>query len=58
MVSVVLKEFKFGGIAAAIILSTIALLCLYIIKILVQGAMTELREKKKKMARYSTLATG
>jgi uncharacterized protein len=56
MVSVVLKQFKFSGIAAAIILSTIALLCLYIIKILVQGALTELREKKK-IARYSTLAT-
>jgi uncharacterized membrane protein YfcA len=56
MISVMLKEFKFGGIAAAIILSTIALLCLYIIKILVQGALTELREKKRRL-RYSALAT-
>lgn len=56
MISVVLKELNFGGIAAGLILSTIALLCLYIIKMLVQGALTELREKKK-MARYSFLTS-
>ncbi len=56
MISVVLKELNFGGIAAALILSTIALLCLYIVKMLVQGALTELREKKK-MARYSFLTS-
>lgn len=46
MFSVILKEFKFNLTASIIILGTIAVLCLYIIKIMFQGAINELREKK------------
>jgi hypothetical protein len=56
MISVVLKELEFGSIAATLILTTLALLCLYIIKILIQGVLMELREKKR-MARYSFLTS-
>jgi len=47
MISVVLKEFRFDTLAAILILSTISAICLYIIKIMVQGAILELREKRK-----------
>ncbi len=47
MISVVLKEFKFDVLAAILILSTISAICIYIIKIMVQGAILELREKRK-----------
>ncbi|MFZ5573173.1 MAG: sulfite exporter TauE/SafE family protein [Thermodesulfobacteriota bacterium] len=46
MISIVLKEFKFDGPAAVLILGTIAVICLYIVKIMFQGAVQELREKK------------
>ncbi|MFH1242083.1 MAG: sulfite exporter TauE/SafE family protein [Pseudomonadota bacterium] len=46
MISVILKEFKYGGAAAVLILSTIAALCAYIIYIMFKGAAAELREKK------------
>ena len=47
MISIILKQFKFNASAAALILSTISLMCLYIIKIMFQGAAQELREKKR-----------
>lgn len=46
MVSIILKQFKYGGPAAVIILGAIGLLCVYIISIMWQGAAAELREKK------------
>ena len=48
MVSIILKQFKYNGLSAVIILSTISLICLYIMKIMFQGAAKELREKKLK----------
>lgn len=50
MFSVILKEFKFDAIAAVVILGTIGAICLYIIKIMFQGAAQELRDKKKAQA--------
>ncbi|MBP1742182.1 MAG: hypothetical protein H6Q48_4475, partial [Deltaproteobacteria bacterium] len=50
MFSVILKEFKFDAIAAVLILGTIGAICLYIIKIMFQGAAQELRDKKKAQA--------
>jgi uncharacterized membrane protein YfcA len=58
MISIVFKEFKFDGIAAALILGTISLLCIYIIRILVQGALREMRDKKGKFESYSSALTG
>ena len=46
MVSIILKQFKFGGAAAVIILGAIALICLWIMKIMFAGAAHELRNKK------------
>lgn len=46
MISIILKEFKFDSLAAVLILGTIAVICLYIVKIMLQGAIVELREKK------------
>lgn len=46
LVSVILKEFKYDMAAAALILTTIGLLCLYIIKILWKGAAEEFRSKR------------
>jgi len=46
MVSIILKQIGLSAIAAVIILSTIGLICLYIMKIMFQGAAQELREKK------------
>jgi uncharacterized membrane protein YfcA len=46
MISVILKEFNFTMPAAVLILTTIGLICLYIIKILWQGAVEEIRSKR------------
>jgi uncharacterized membrane protein YfcA len=46
MLSIILKQFGHNTIAAVLILGTIGLICLYIIKIMAQGAIEELREKK------------
>ncbi|HDI59293.1 MAG TPA: sulfite exporter TauE/SafE family protein [Desulfobacteraceae bacterium] len=46
MISIILKQYGFSAPAAVIILSTITLICLYIMKIMLQGAARELREKK------------
>jgi uncharacterized membrane protein YfcA len=46
MISIILKEFKYNNLAAVLILGTIATICVYIVKIMFQGAIHELREKK------------
>jgi len=46
MISIIMKEYGLNTAAAVLILSTIGLLCLYIINIMVGGAIQELREKK------------
>jgi uncharacterized membrane protein YfcA len=46
MVSIILKEFGFQVSAAVLILGTITAICIYIMKIMFQGAAKELREKK------------
>jgi hypothetical protein len=46
MISIILKEFGYKTSATVLILGTIALICAYIVKIMVQGAIQELREKK------------
>jgi hypothetical protein len=46
MISIVLKQYGFSAPAAVLILSTITLICLYIMKIMFQGAAQELRDKK------------
>jgi uncharacterized membrane protein YfcA len=45
-ISIVLKQLKYNTPAAVLILSTIGVICLYIIKIMLTGAAQELREKK------------
>ena len=47
MVSIILKQFKYNASSAALILTAISLISLYIIKIMFVGAAQELREKKK-----------
>jgi len=47
MISIILKQFGFSASAAALILGTISLICLYIIKIMFVGAAAELRAKKQ-----------
>ena len=47
MFSIILKQFGFSASAAALILGTISLMCVYIIKIMLQGAAQELREKRR-----------
>ncbi len=47
MVSIILKQFGFSGSAAALILGTISLICLYIMKIMFVGAVEEIRAKKR-----------
>jgi hypothetical protein len=47
MISIILKQFGFSASAAALILSTISLICIYIMKIMFQGAAQELREKRR-----------
>jgi hypothetical protein len=46
MISIILKEFGFNSAAAVLILGTIAAICVYIVKIMLAGAIEELREKK------------
>lgn len=48
MVSIILKQFGYETPAAALILGTIAAICVYIIKIMFQGAARELQEKKRR----------
>lgn len=50
MVSVILKQFNYNTAAAVLILTTISLICVYIINIMFKGAAQELREKKKATA--------
>jgi uncharacterized membrane protein YfcA len=46
MISIILKQFKFETSAAVLILSTISIICLYIMGIMFKGAAKELRDKK------------
>ena len=46
MISIILKQFRFEASAAVLILSTIGIMCLYIMGIMFKGASQELREKK------------
>jgi uncharacterized protein len=46
MISIILKQFKFETPAAVLILSTIGIICLYIMGIMFKGAAQELRDKK------------
>jgi len=46
MLSIILKQFGYKTPAAVLILGTIGIICLYIVKIMVVGAVEELREKK------------
>jgi uncharacterized membrane protein YfcA len=46
MVSIILKQYKFSNASAALILTTIGLMCIYIMAIMFKGAANELREKK------------
>jgi uncharacterized membrane protein YfcA len=46
MISIILKQLKIDGPAAVLILSTISIMCLWIMKIMFTGAAQELREKK------------
>ena len=46
MISIIFKQFKFETPAAVLILSTIGIICLYIMGIMFKGAAQELREKK------------
>lgn len=46
MISIILKQFGFSNSSAALILTTIGLMCVYITVIMFKGAAAELREKK------------
>ncbi|HED00278.1 MAG TPA: sulfite exporter TauE/SafE family protein [Proteobacteria bacterium] len=46
MISIILKQFKYDTAAAALILSVISAICIYIMGIMFKGASAELREKK------------
>jgi uncharacterized membrane protein YfcA len=46
MVSIILKEFRFTAVSAALILATIGLMSAYITVIMLKGAAQELRDKK------------
>jgi uncharacterized membrane protein YfcA len=46
MISIILKQFKYEAPAAALILSTIGVICIYIMVVMFKGAAAELREKK------------
>jgi len=54
MISIILKQFSFGNSAAVLILGTIGIICIYIIKIMFQGAIQELRDKKRLQTRIIT----
>ena len=47
MISIILKQLGYNTAAAALILTTITLICLYIMKIMFTGAAQELQEKKR-----------
>jgi uncharacterized membrane protein YfcA len=49
MISIILKQFKFQASAAVLILSTIGVMCIYIMAIMFKGAAQELREKKSQV---------
>ena len=46
MISIILKQFKFEIPAAVLILTTIGVICIYIMTIMFKGAAQELRDKK------------
>ncbi len=46
MISIILKEFRFSALSAALILGTIGIMSAYITVIMLKGAEEELREKK------------
>lgn len=46
MISIILKQFRFETSAAVLILSTIGIICIYIMGIMFKGAAQELRDKK------------
>jgi uncharacterized membrane protein YfcA len=48
MISIILKQFKYDLPASVLILSTIAVICIYIMAIMFRGAAAELREKKQR----------
>ena len=47
MISIILKQYGFTSSATVLILGTISVICIYIIKIMFQGAAQELREKRR-----------
>ena len=47
MVSIILKQYGFTSSATVLILGTISVICIYIMKIMFQGAAQELREKRR-----------
>ncbi len=55
MVSIILKQFKIETLAAALILGTIGVICLYIMGIMFKGAAQELRDKKAREQVTDTL---
>jgi uncharacterized membrane protein YfcA len=50
MISIILKQFGHAASAAVLILSTIAVICFYIMAVMFKGAAAELREKKLREA--------
>jgi hypothetical protein len=46
MVSIILKQFKYGTSAAVVILGAITIICIYIMAFMFKGGANELREKK------------
>lgn len=50
MLSIILKQFGLSLPSAVLILSTITIICLVIIRIMIRGAIQELREKKANAA--------
>ena len=50
MISIIFKQFGYNNAAAALILTTITLICIYIMKIMFTGAAQELQEKKRAAA--------
>ncbi len=47
MISIILKQFGFTIASATLILSTITIICIVIIRIMLQGAIKEIRAKKE-----------
>ncbi len=46
MVSIVCKQYKYDAAATVIILGAIGIICIYICKVMISGAIEEVREKK------------